>query len=146
MQAAIGVAQLKKLHSFIKARKKNFRRLYKGLSKYDEYFILPEWSKKADPSWFGFPLTVRDNSPFSRNQITKFLEEKKIATRNLFAGNILRHPAYTESNVNYRIHGGLKNTDKILSDTFWLGVYPGLTEKEINYILNVFEDFFLKRQ
>ncbi len=146
MQAAVGVAQLEKLPEFIKARKNNFKKLYEGLSKYDEYFILPEWSKKADPSWFGFPLTVRDNVFFSRNEITEFLEEKKIATRNLFAGNILRHPAYTESNVNYRIHGGLKNTDKILSDTFWLGVYPGLSTKEINYIINVFEDFFLKRQ
>ena len=142
MQAAVGVAQLEKLPEFIKARKKNFKRLYESLSKYDEYLTLPKWSDKADPSWFGFPLTVRDNVSFSRNEITEFLEGKKIATRNLFAGNILRHPAYTKSKVDYRIHGSLKNTDKILLDTFWLGVYPGLTEKEVDYILEVFDTFF----
>jgi CDP-6-deoxy-D-xylo-4-hexulose-3-dehydrase len=141
MQAAVGVAQMEKLPSFIEARKKNFKKLYKGLSKYSEYFILPEWSKKSDPSWFGFLLTIRDNIPFSRNQITEFLEKNKIDTRNLFAGNILKHPAYTNGNFKYRIIGELKNTDKIMNDTFWIGVYPGLDKKRIDYILETFSDF-----
>ncbi|MCK4320994.1 lipopolysaccharide biosynthesis protein RfbH [candidate division WOR-3 bacterium] len=145
MQAAIGIEQLKKLPIFIKARKNNFNKLYEGLKKYHKYFILPKWSSKADPSWFGFPLTVREKAPFSRNEITSFLEEQKIATRVLFAGNVLRHPAYIDSSFEYRVHGSLENTNKILNNTFWIGVYPGLNEEEINYILDIFAKFFNKR-
>lgn len=141
MQAAVGLAQLEKLTSFIKARKKNFYKLYEGLKEYSNYLILPQWSQKADPSWFGFPLTVSDNAAFSRNEITGFLESKKIATRNLFAGNLLQHPAYTGIKNKYRVVGSLKNTEKVMRDTFWLGVYPGLSEKKISYILETFKLF-----
>ncbi len=139
MQAAIGVEQLKKLPSFINERKRNFRLLYEGMKKYKEYFILPEIQIEADPSWFGFLLTVRKDAGFSKNDIIKYLEEHKIATRMLFAGNITRHPSF--KNVNYRIYGDLTNTNRIMHDTFWIGVYPGLTEEIINYILKCFEKF-----
>ena len=139
MQAAIGVEQLKKLPLFIKARKENFKFLYEGLKKFDKYFILPEVESKADPSWFGFPITVRKDAAFSRGEIVKYLENNKIATRMLFAGNIVRHPSF--KNVNYRIYGNLKNTDMIMNNTFWLGVYPGFTNKIINYILEKFKRF-----
>ena len=139
MQAAVGVAQLKKLPSFIDARKRNFKRLYDGLIKYKRYFILPEIEKEADPSWFGFLLTVREDAGFTKNDIVESLENNKIATRMLFAGNIIRHPGY--KNVNYRVYGDLFNTDCIMKDTFWIGVYPGLTSEIIDYILRKFEDF-----
>lgn len=142
MQAAIGVEQLKKLPSFIKARKKNFILLYEGLKKFDKYFILPKIEPKADPSWFGFPITIRKDAGFAREEIIKYLENNKIATRMLFAGNIVRHPSF--KNVNYRIYGNLKNTDFIMNNTFWLGVYPGFTNKIINYILEKFGEFFKK--
>lgn len=140
MQAAIGVEQLKKLPSFIEARKNNFKLLYNRFKKYRQYFILPEVEQEADPSWFGFVLTVRDNAGFSRNDIAKYLEENKIATRMLFAGNILRHPSY--ENVEYRIYRNLINTDRIMNDTFWIGVYPGITNEMIKYILEKFDEFF----
>lgn len=143
MQAAVGVEQLKKLHLFIDARKKNFSLLYKGLKKYEKYFILPEVEEKADPSWFGFLLTVREDAGFTKNEIVEYLEDHKIATRMLFAGNIIRHPSY--KNVNYRVQGDLSNTDCIMKDTFWIGVYPGLTNEIINYILRTFEDFIDKQ-
>lgn len=111
-------------------------------TKYEDYFILPEWSPKAKPSWFGFLLTVREDAPFSRNEITEFLEYNKIATRNLFAGNIIRHPAYTDIDVKYRTFDTLENTDRIMNDTFWIGVYPGLTDEHIEFILNKFDEFF----
>ncbi|NJD76982.1 MAG: lipopolysaccharide biosynthesis protein RfbH [Candidatus Methanoperedens sp.] len=139
MQAAVGVEQLKKLPSFIEARKRNFRLLYDGLKKYDKYFILPEIEKGAEPSWFGFLLTVRENAGFSKIDIVKYLEEHKIATRMLFAGNITRHPSFT--GVNYRTYGDLMNTDYIMNDTFWVGVYPGMTGEIIRYILYCFEEF-----
>jgi len=131
MQAAIGVAQLKKLPSFIAGRKKNFKLLYDGLKKYEQYFILPEVEEKADPSWFGFLLTVREDAGFTKNEIVEYLEDNKIATRMLFAGNILCQPSF--KNINYRIYGELVNTDRIMNDSFWIGVYPGLTEEMIKY-------------
>jgi CDP-6-deoxy-D-xylo-4-hexulose-3-dehydrase len=139
MQAAIGVEQLKKLPSFIEARKRNFRMLYDGLKKYDDYFILPEIEPEADPSWFGFLLTVREDAGFSKTDIVTYLEENKIATRMLFAGNLTRHPCF--EGVEYRICGELANTDRVMDDTFWIGVYPGLTEEMIEHTLNVFEHF-----
>lgn len=143
MQAAVGVEQLKKLPSFIKARKNNFKFLYEGLKKYEEYFILPEAEFKADPSWFGFPITIRKNAKFSRDEIVKYLEDNKIATRMLFAGNITRHPSF--ENVEYRIYGDLVNADFIMNNTFWIGVYPGLFEKHLSYILEKFNTFINKR-
>jgi len=140
MQAAVGVEQLKKLPSFTEARKKNFTLLYEGLKKYEKYFILPEAESKSDPSWFGFLLTVRKDAGFTRDDIIKYLENNKIATRMLFAGNITRHPSF--KNIEYRIYGDLKNTDFIMNNTFWIGVYPGFTEKIINYILEIIDEFF----
>jgi CDP-6-deoxy-D-xylo-4-hexulose-3-dehydrase len=143
MQAAVGVEQLKKLSSFIDTRKKNFKLLYHGLEKYENYFILPEAENEADPSWFGFLLTVRENAGFTKNDIVKYLEENKITTRMLFAGNIIRQPCF--KNINCRIYGELRNTDRIMHDTFWIGVYPGLTKEMISYILTVFDEFILCR-
>ena len=140
MQAAIGVEQLKKLPLFIKARKKNHKLLYESLKKYEKYFILPEIEFKTDPSWFGFLFTVRKNAGFTRDEIVKYLENNKIATRMLFAGNIVRHPSF--ENVEYRIYGDLVNTDFIMNNTFWIGVYPGLNKKKIEYISNKITQFF----
>lgn len=139
MQAAVGVAQLRKLPEFIKARKKNWKLIYKGLKKYDDYFILPEATAISDPSWFGFPLTIKEDAPFKRNEIVNYLEEKKIATRLLFSGNIVRHPCF--ENVQFRIYDSLRNTDFIMNNTFWIGVFPGLTNEMIDYILAKFYEF-----
>lgn len=139
MQAAVGVEQLKKLPAFIEARKKNFKRLYDGLKKYSDYFILPEQTQNSDPTWFGFILTVRKAAPFSRNEVTKYLEDNKIATRLLFSGNVTCQPYFEE--VDYKIHGNLKNTDYVMNNTFWIGIYPGITDGMIDYILNKFEEF-----
>ena len=139
MQAAIGVEQLKKLPSFIDARKNNFKLLYDRLKKYEQYFILPEVEKEADPSWFGFLLTVRENAGFTKNDMVKYLEDNKIAPRMLFAGNIIRHPCF--GGITYRSFGNRVNTDRIMNDTFWIGVYPMLTVEMITYILSVFDKF-----
>lgn len=138
-QAAIGVAQLKKLPEFIKKRRENFQKLYKELSKHKKYFILPEKQKKADPCWFGFVLVIADNAPFTRLDIVKFLESKKIATRSLFGGNLLKHPAY--KNIKKRVIGNLKNSDIIMHNGFWIGVYPGINDEMIKYILTQFQNF-----
>ena len=144
MQAAIGVEQLKKLTLFIKARKKNFKFLYEGFKKFDKYFILPKIEPKADPSWFGFLITVRKDAGFTRDEIVKYLENNRIATRMLFAGNIIRHPSFED--IKYRIYGNLNNTDFITNNTFWLGVYPGLSSEMIEYIINKIEEFIKKRE
>lgn len=142
MQAAVGVAQLKKLPLFIKARKKNWRTLYKGLKKYEDYFILPKPADNSDPSWFGFLLTVKEDAPFSKNDVVKYLEENKIATRMLFSGNITRHPSF--ENIKFRIHSDLKNTDFIMNNTFWLGVYPGLRDVMLDFVIVKIGDFVEK--
>lgn len=140
LQPAIGLEQLKKLPSFIEKRKENFKKLKEGLKPYQDYLILPEATKNSDPSWFGFPLTVKEESGVKRVDLVNFLEERKIMTRMLFAGNIVRQPAY--QNVNYRVVGDLKNTDYIMNNTFFIGVYPGIDQQKIDYILNVFADYF----
>ena len=139
MQAAIGVEQLKKLPSFIEARKRNFRMLYDGLKKYNDYFILPEIEGEAEPSWFGFLLMVREGAGFTKDNIVKYLEDHKIATRMLFAGNIIKHPCF--EGVEYRVCGNLVNTDSVMNDMFWIGVYPGLTDEMIEYTLMRFDEF-----
>lgn len=139
MQAAVGVAQFKKLSDFIEARKKNWELLYKGLKKYEDYFILPKATDHSDPSWFGFVLTVKESAPFSKNSIVNYLENNKIATRMLFAGNIVRHPSF--ENVKYRVYDDLKNTDFIMNNTFWIGVYPGLTEEMISFVIEKIREF-----
>lgn len=143
MQAAIGTAQLKKLPEFISARKRNWKRIYDGLKKYDDHFIMPEATQHSDPSWFGFILTVREDAGFSKNEIVKYLEDKKIATRQLFAGNITRQPYF--ENIEYRIHGTLENTDSIMNNTFWIGVYPGLDKEMIDYMIMHIEEFIAKK-
>lgn len=143
MQAAVGVGQLKKLPDFIETRKKNWGILYEGLKKYEDYFILPEAMVNSEPSWFGFLLTVKKDAPFSKNEIVNYLEQNGIATRMLFAGNIIRHPCF--QNVKYRVYGSLDNTDLIMNNTFWIGVYPGLTNEMIEFMLEKFHEFFRKK-
>lgn len=131
MQAAIGVAQFDKLPDFIIRRKKNFTTLYTFFQKYEKYFILSSWEKKADPCWFGFMIVIKENAPFTRLDMVNFLESKKIATRSLFAGNLLRHPGY--KNIKKRIVGKLKSSDIIMNNGFWIGVYPGITDEMMEY-------------
>jgi len=140
MQAAVGVSQLRKLPDFIKTRKRNWQRLREGLEPFQECLILPEATKESDPSWFGFLITIRPGAPFPRNELIKSLEQRKIGTRLLFAGNLLRQPAYV--NIPHRVIGDLVNTDLIMNNSFWVGVYPGLTDEMIDYIIEAFAVFF----
>lgn len=142
MQAALGVSQLKKLPYFIKRRKENFQLLYDGLKQFEDYLILPQPEQNSAPSWFGFPMTFRENGSFDRNDVVKFLEENKIGTRLLFAGNILKQPLFTENQIEYRVSGNLKNTDIIMENTFWIGVWPGIDNQRIEYIVEAFGKMF----
>ena len=139
MQAAMGLVQLKKFPKMAKARRRNFKALNKFFKNYEEFFYLPETLLKADPCWFAFPLTIRDKAPFGRNEILDYLEKKRIEGRSLFAGNIIRHPAMR--GVDYKISGSLKNSDKILKDTFFVGVWPGIGKEQLNYMREVFTDY-----
>jgi CDP-6-deoxy-D-xylo-4-hexulose-3-dehydrase len=139
MQAAIGLAQLKKLPAFIKKREENFQHLYDGLKDLTDFFILPEATPKSKPSWFGFPLAVRPEAPFTRNDVIRYLEQHKIATRLLFAGNLIRQPAYRE--VPYRIVGDLKNSDLVMNNVFWVGVYAGLSPTMLDYVIETLHNF-----
>lgn len=142
VQAAIGVAQLDKLPAFIEKRKKHFRLIYDVLRQYEEHLILPTWHPKADPSWFAFPITVRPGAPFTRKQITRFLEDRNIETRYLFSGNILQQPGYRD--IERRVVGALPNSDVVLRGAFFVGVYPGLDEARIAYLLDAFHAFFAR--
>ncbi len=133
MQAAVGVSQLKKLQGFIDKRRANFQALRGGLEGLEEFYILPEATPNSEPSWFGFPIAVRPDAPFNRSQVIAFLEERKIATRLLFAGNLLKQPAY--AGIKHRVVGSLENTDFIMNQVFWIGVYPGLTNQMIEYMI-----------
>ena len=133
IQAAIGLAQLNRLDSFIELRRRNWTYLQNGLKNLEEFFVLPKATEYSDPSWFGFALTVKPNSPKTRNQIVQELNEKKIATRLLFAGNLLRQPAF--AGTPRRVVSDLINTDRIMNDTFWVGVWPGLTIPMLDYII-----------
>ncbi len=141
IQAALGVAQLEKLPDFVAKRKANFKTLYNALKKFEDYFILPKWLDNTDPSWFGFLLTVKEGVSFDRDTVVKFLLEKQIATRYLFAGNITKQPYFINNKVEYRVVGDLKNTDLVMNNTFWVGVYPGLTAEMMEYIAKCFEEF-----
>jgi CDP-6-deoxy-D-xylo-4-hexulose-3-dehydrase len=136
MQAAIGVAQLKKLPAFMAARRENFAKLHAALKDLDDIFLLPEATAQSNPSWFGFPLAVRKEAPITRNQIIQFLESRKIATRLLFGGNLLRQPAYRE--IRRRVVGALPNTDFVMNNVFWVGLYPGLTASMLDYMSDTF--------
>jgi len=143
-QAAIGLTQLEKLPEFIIRRKENFKLLYESFKKegLDEYFILPRWLPQSEPSWFGFILTIKDDAPFKRKEFLEYLEKNKIGTRLLFAGNMIKQPAFTNNQINYRVFGELKNTDNIMMDTFWIGIYPGITEDKLDYVIKVIDRFF----
>lgn len=141
LQAALGLAQLNKLQQFIQKRKENFNYLYQALKKFDDKFILPAWDKKSEPSWFGFLLTIKDGAGFERKDLLKFLESKKIHTRLLFAGNITRQPYFKNYKIDYRVSGDLKNTDKVMNDTFWIGVYPGINKEMLGFVIKSFKEF-----
>jgi CDP-6-deoxy-D-xylo-4-hexulose-3-dehydrase len=139
LQAAIGLAQLEKAPQFIERRKQNFRRLREGLSGLSEHFILPEATPGSDPSWFGFPLSLRASARFTRRDLVRFLDARKIATRQLFAGNLLRQPAY--QGLACRVIGDLPNSDFVMNQALWLGVYPGLTPAAIDYVVATLHEF-----
>ena len=139
MQAAVGVAQLGKLEGFIARRKDNFRKIYALLEPYQERLLLPQATPNSDPAWFGFVLTVKRQAGFTRNDLTSFLEANRIETRNLFGGNLLRQPAFM--NIEHRLVGNLANTDTILENTFFIGVYPGIDDRQLEYIDSVFSRF-----
>jgi len=136
MQAAVGVAQLKKLPGFIAARRANFAKLHAALSDLQDIFILPEATAGSEPSWFGFPLALRPGAPTTRNQVVSFLESRNISTRLLFGGNLLRQPAYRD--IQRRVIGDLKNTDFVMNNVFWIGLYPGITQPMIDYMVDTF--------
>jgi CDP-6-deoxy-D-xylo-4-hexulose-3-dehydrase len=138
MQAAVGVAQLQKLPGFLSARRANFKLLHEGLRDLQDLFILPEASAGSDPCWFGFPIAVRPGAPCSRDQVTRHLESNRIATRLLFGGNLVRQPAYRD--VTRRVVGDLRNSDFVMKQVFWVGVYPGLTGGHIDYVLSAFHN------
>ena len=139
MQAALGVSQMDKLPEFIAKRKSNFAYLKNALKPLEEFLILPEATPNSDPSWFGFPIGVKKDAPFKRDQLTAALEAQKIGTRLLFAGNLTRQPAY--EGWEYRVSGGLTNTDYVMSNVFWIGVFPGLTEDMLNFIAKTAKEF-----
>ena len=142
LQAAIGCAQLEKFPSFIERRKYNFNRLKEGLSALEDKLILPEPSKNSDPSWFGFMVTVKDGD---KSELVQYLEDKGVQTRMLFAGNIIKQPCFDEireDESKYRIVGDLKNTNRIMNDTFWIGVYPGMTDEKLDYMIECIESYF----
>ncbi|HEX4322238.1 MAG TPA: lipopolysaccharide biosynthesis protein RfbH [Acidobacteriaceae bacterium] len=139
MQAALGVAQLEKLPQFIAARKANFAYLASKLGGTEAALMLPEATPGSDPSWFGFPIGVKEDAGFTRDQLVQELESKKIATRLLFAGNLLRQPAYAEA--TYRIAGDLENSDFVMKNVFWIGVYPGLNEPMLDYMAETIHAF-----
>jgi len=141
MQAACALAQMDRLNGFITARKQNFAWLKNRLKSVEDFLILPDATPGSDPSWFGFPVTLKDSARTQRVELLKYLDQYKIGTRLLFAGNLTRQPSMTGR--HYRVSGELKNTDRIMNDTFWLGVYPGLTEEMLQYLADKIETYFL---
>jgi CDP-4-dehydro-6-deoxyglucose reductase, E1 len=139
MQAAIGLAQLDRLDGFIHARKENFRLLYAGFKKWEEFFVLPEATPGSDPSWFGFPLTVRPDAPFTRDALVQHLNRARIGTRYLFGGNLIRQPYM--AGRNFRVFGETPNADLVMTNTFWIGVYPGIDDVRREYILEAVAGF-----
>lgn len=141
MQAAIGCAQLEKFPSFVTKRRANFERIHQGLQDATDRYILPEACAHSIPSWFGFLITCKDG--VDRNTVVRYIERKGIQTRMLFAGNIIKHPCFDtlrESNEGYRVVGNLKNTDRIMNDSFWIGVYPGMNEKMIDFMVKTIKE------
>lgn len=144
MQAAIGCAQLEKLPEFIEARRRNWIFLKEGLAGCSDYLILPEATNNSKPSWFGFLMTVKENSAFTREEIVSYLEKNGIQTRMLFAGNLIKHPCFDElrnSGEGFRVVGNLMKTDIIMNDTFWVGVYPGMNQSMLEFMINTIKNF-----
>lgn len=144
MQAAVGVSQLKKLPRFIEKRRENFAYLHTRLQHLQEYLILPEATPNSEPSWFGFPIAVRDGAPFTRNELVRFFDSRKIGTRLLFGGNLIRQPAYR--NAQYRIASSLKNSDFVMNNVFWIGVFPALTQPMLDYIGESLTEFCINQR
>jgi CDP-6-deoxy-D-xylo-4-hexulose-3-dehydrase len=142
MQAACGLAQLDRLEDFIKKRKENFNFLYKNLKDLEEFLILPEAEKNSEPSWFGFSISLKKNNNFNRNDLIKYLNENKIGTRLLFSGNLIKQPYM--KNLNFKVHKDLKNTNFVMENTFWIGLYPGLSKNHLEYTVSKIKKFFKK--
>jgi CDP-6-deoxy-D-xylo-4-hexulose-3-dehydrase len=142
MQAAIGCAQLEKFPTFVEKRKENQKKLYDGLKDLEQLHLV-ETQPNSDPSWFGFMMTLKEGVNFTRNELVEFLEANKIQTRNLFAGNMTRHPMFDSMilNQDYRVIGDLKVTDKIMNDSFWIGLYQGMGDDAINYMIKKIREF-----
>ena len=142
MQAAIGVEQLKKFPSFIEARRHNWDRLYKALEEVQDKLILPQPVENSRPSWFGFLISVKEDVGVTRNQITRYIEEHNVQTRLLFSGNIIKHPCFDQirGTEEYRVVGDLSTTEFIMNNTFWVGVYPGMTDEKIDYMAQVIKE------
>jgi len=144
IQAAIGIEQLKKLDKFCDARRNNFNLWTAGFEMFKEYFILPEATPKSDPAWFAYPVSVKKSAGFSRTELTNYLSEHLIETRNLFGGNLLRQPAYLD--IKHRKIGELPNTDSIMNNTFFLGTFPGIGKEQIDYTMSIIDKFIQSRQ
>jgi CDP-6-deoxy-D-xylo-4-hexulose-3-dehydrase len=142
MQAALGLSQLGKLEHFIARRKENFDYLAKGLKGVDG-LLLPKATEKSEPSWFGFPITLDSNHSVNREELLRHLDEKKIGTRLMFAGNIVKQPAYRD--IDFRIVGDLRNSDVVMNRAFWIGVFPGLTKPMLDFVIETITNF-MKRQ
>ncbi len=144
LQASIGCAQIEKLDCFTQRRRENWNYLKEQLADTQKWLVLPSAEHNSNPSWFGFTITIKDNQEFTRTDMTRYLEDHNIQTRNLFAGNIVRHPCFDEmreEEAGYRVVGNLENTDRIMNQTFWIGVYPGMNRKKLNYMVRIIKDF-----
>ena len=144
LQAAVGCAQLKKLPKFVAARKRNWKYLKENLKCVEDFLILPEPTPNSDPSWFGFLMTVKKNAGFTRSQLAQYLEGKNIQTRNLFSGNFIKHPCFDEmrkTRIGYRVVGDLSNTDIIMNQSLWIGVYPGMNQKKLEYMVKTIKEY-----
>jgi CDP-6-deoxy-D-xylo-4-hexulose-3-dehydrase len=148
MQAAIGCAQLEKIDLITEARRRNWATIYEALEG-TPGLILPVPQNHSQPSWFGFIISVDEKASFTRNELTSFLENKKIQTRNLFAGNLIKHPAFDEmrrTKEGYRVIGNLQNTDFIMNNSFWIGVYPGMTPDMLSYMTDCIKEFIYQHK
>jgi len=147
MQASVGCAQLKKLPDFIQSRRTNWKYLREQFDDLEDIFYLPEAENNANPSWFGFALTLKSEAKFKRIDLIKYLEKKNIQTRLLFAGNLLKHPCFDQmrdNGIGYKVIGNLENTDKIMNNTFWIGVYPGMNKEMLDYMIEEIKTFVAK--